>query len=439
MGPASRRPRSLRLLALGAVALLASLILAACGSDDNDGDGGGGDSASDEPIKVGITTAKSGALEPYDRQGSQALIMRLEEINEEGGVDGRKFEWEWLDTESDRARTGTNARELIDQGADVIVASCDFDFAFPALQVAMEEGVLGMALCASAPVVADPKTVGETGGSMGQGADAEAVAMADYLKKEFPDWKTAYVVTDTFLQYNQQTANYFRARWEELGGEICGEDEFVGDETLDIAPHITRLKQVADKCDVIYVGSVVPTGAEYVRAARQAGIDNVFATNVGVNGKTVREVAGKVSDFYTLSHECLPAYCDGAKQDVKELNKKYQERWDEPMFESYAIVPYDLGSVIAEAFRAAGGSTDGTEVAQALFNDGLVVETVIGGPMTFTAECHRPQPAAFDIELWTNGQAKKVDEQRVTEIPDIGDGNTCTNVPEAPDGGGAEE
>lgn len=437
MGPASRRPRSLRLLALGAVALLASLVLAACGSDDNDGDGGGGDSASDEPIKVGITTAKSGALEPYDRQGSQTLIMRLEEINEEGGVNGREFEWEWLDTESDRARTGTNARELIDGGADVIVATCDFDYAFPALQVAMEEGVLGMALCASAPVVADPATVGETGGSMGQGADAEAVAMADYLKEQNPDWKTAYIITDTFLQYNEQTSNYFRARWEELGGEICGEDEFVGDETLDLAPHITRLKQVANKCDVIYVGSIVPVGAQVVRAARQAGIDNVFATNVAVNGKTVREVAGKVSDLYTLSHECLPSYCNGADPRIEEINKKYQERWDEPMFESYAIVPYDLGTTLAEAFGAAD-STEGTEVANALFNEGLVVDTVIGGPMTFTAECHRPQPAAFDIELWTNGQAKKVAEQRVTEIPDIGDGNTCLDVPPTPEGGDEE-
>jgi branched-chain amino acid transport system substrate-binding protein len=418
-------------VAIAAAALLASLALAACGGDDDDG-GDGGEAG--DPIKIGITTAQSGALEPYDRQGSQMLQMRLEEINEEGGVlDGREFEVEWLDTESDRARTGTNARQLIDDGADVIIATCDFDYSFPALEVAAQEGVLGMALCASAPIVADPATVGETGGSMGQGADAEAVAMADYISEEFPDFNSAYIITDTFLQYNQQTSNYFQGRWEQLGKEICGTDEFVGDETLDLAPHITRLRQAAANCDVIYVGSIVPTGAQVVRAAREAGIETTFATNVAVNGGTVREVAGRVSDLYTLSHKCLPSYCEGADDEVIEISDRYEQRWDEEMNESYAIVPYDLGTALADAIDAAG-TTEGSEVAAQLFSGDLVVDTVIGGPMVFTPECHRPQPAGFDIELWTNGQAEKVAEAQVEEIPDLGDGNTCLEVPEPPEG-----
>ena len=91
--------------------------------------------------------------------------------------------------------------------------------------------------------MANPDTVGQTGGSMGQGADAEGVAMANFLKEEHPDMKSAYIFTDTFLQYNKETASYFKAQWQELGGKICGEDDFVGDETLNLAPHITRLRE----------------------------------------------------------------------------------------------------------------------------------------------------------------------------------------------------
>jgi ABC-type branched-subunit amino acid transport system substrate-binding protein len=120
-----------KLFVLAFAVVFAALGLAACGGGgDDNGDGGGGGGG---PIVVGITTAKSGALEPYDRQGSQMLIMRLEEINKEGGVlGGRQFEVKWLDTASDRARTATNARQLIDQGADVIIATCDFDYSYPA-------------------------------------------------------------------------------------------------------------------------------------------------------------------------------------------------------------------------------------------------------------------------------------------------------------------
>ena len=70
-----------KLFVLAFVVVFAALALAACGGDDDDDDGGGG--GAEEPIVVGITTAKSGALEPYDRQGSQMLIQRLEEIKSE--------------------------------------------------------------------------------------------------------------------------------------------------------------------------------------------------------------------------------------------------------------------------------------------------------------------------------------------------------------------
>jgi branched-chain amino acid transport system substrate-binding protein len=421
-----------RLFAIVVAALLASLALVACGDDDDDG--GEGEGASEEPIVVGISAARSGALEPYDRQGAQMLQMRLEEINEDGGVlGGRRFEVKWLDTESDRPRAGTNARQLIDEGADVIIATCDFDFAFPALQAAMEEEVLGMALCASAPIVADPGTVGETGGSMGQGADAEGVAMANFLAEEQPDLESAYIFTDTFLQYNKETASYFRAQWEELGKSICGQDNFVGDEALNLAPHITRLRGVVDQCDVIYVGSIVPAGAQLVRAAREAGIDTVFATNVAVNGTTVGEVAGRVSDLYSMSHSCLPAYCEGASDEIVAIDRRFQERWGSPQVESYSIVPYDLGTAIAEAIEAAGG-TEGTEVADALFNQDLAFDTVVPpGRKQFSSECHRPQPAEFSIELWENGQARQVGTAAVDSIPETGDPNTCRDVPPVPE------
>ena len=423
-----------RLFAIAAAAFLASLALAACGGDDDDDGGGGGGGESGEPIVVGISAAKSGALEPYDRQGAQMLQMRLEEINKEGGVlGGRKFQVKWLDTESDRPRAGTNARQLIDEGADVIIATCDFDFAFPALQAAMESEVLGMALCASAPIVANPDTVGQTGGSMGQGADAEGVAMANFLAEEHPDMKSAYIFTDTFLQYNKETASYFKAQWQELGGEICGEDDFVGDEALNLAPHITRLRGVVDQCDVIYVGSIVPAGAQLVRAAREAGIDTTFATNVAVNGTTVGEIAGGVSGLYAMSHTCLPSYCDGANDEVMAISRRFEQRCGSAPVESYSIVPYDLGTAIAAAIDKAG-STEGTEVADALFNQDIVIETVVPpGRKQFTTECHRPQPAEFSIELWEDGQAKQVGTAPVDSIPKTGDPNTCREVPPVPE------
>ena len=188
--------------------------------------------------------------------------MRIEQINEEGGVLGRPLETQWIDTKSDQPQAATNAEELIGNGAVVIIATCDFDFSFPAIQAAGSASVPGIALCASSPKVATPDIVGPYGGSMGLGSDTEGVAMAEWSSENKPELKRAYVFRDDSLEYSKATADYFKARWQELGGEICGEDTFVGGPDLDLSSQVTRLRGEVEGCDFIYDGSWQPYGSQ---------------------------------------------------------------------------------------------------------------------------------------------------------------------------------
>src|SRR2546422_6124860 len=77
-------------------------------------------------ILIGISTAKTGILAPYDLQASQLFEMRINQINKAGGVLGKKLKVQWIDTKSDKPTAATNAEELIGKGAVAIVATCDF-------------------------------------------------------------------------------------------------------------------------------------------------------------------------------------------------------------------------------------------------------------------------------------------------------------------------
>ena len=110
-----------------------------------------GEAPTGDPILIGLSTAQTGILAPYDLQASQLFEMRIEQINDEGGVLGRPLETQWIDTKSDQPQAATNAEELIGNGAVVIIATCDFDFSFPAIQAAGSAEVPGIALCASSP------------------------------------------------------------------------------------------------------------------------------------------------------------------------------------------------------------------------------------------------------------------------------------------------
>ena len=114
-----------------------------------------------DTILIGISAAKTGILGPYDLQAGQLFTMRIDQINKAGGVLGKQIKVKWIDTKSDKPTAATNAQELISQGAVAIVATCDFDFSFPAIQAAGAKKVPGIALCASSPKVATPAIVGK--------------------------------------------------------------------------------------------------------------------------------------------------------------------------------------------------------------------------------------------------------------------------------------
>ena len=378
-------------------------------------------------ILIGISAAKTGILAPYDLQAGQLFEMRIKQINKAGGVLGKQIKVKWIDTKSDKPTAATNAQELISEGAVAIIDTCDFDFSFPATQAAAAKKVLGLSLCASSPKAATPAIVGQYGGSMGLGSDTEGVAMAEWFRAHKPALKRVWIAKDLSLEYSKATADYFKARWKQLGGTICGEDTFTAGANLDLSSNVTRLRGAVSKCDVIFDGSWNPFGAQYVRAVRDAGIKTTIITNASVNGLPVVQNNPKLSNFYALGFACLNTYCSGSKNpQVAKVNAQFKAAYGQPIGNHYALPGYEAADAVVQAIKKAG-STDGTKMAAALYDSGLKLKT-FGGSLSFTSKCHRPQPAVFTVEQYTNGKDKQIDTVSVKKVAAIGDGSPCAGT-----------
>lgn len=379
-------------------------------------------------ILIGISAAKTGILAPYDLQSGELFQMRIDQINKAGGVLGKQIQVQWIDTKSDKPTAATNAQELISKGAVAIIATCDFDYSFPAIQAAGAQKVPGIALCASSPKVATPAIVGQYGGSMGLGSDTEGAAMAEWFRKTHPTMKRAWVVKDLSLEYSKATADYFKARWLQLGGTVCGEDTFTAGDNLDLSSNVTRLRGAVKSCDVIFDGSWNPFGAQYVRAVRDAGIKTTIITNASVNGLPVVQNNPNLSNFFALGFACLNTYCSGSKNpNVAKVNAQFKAKYGQPIGNHYALPGYELADALVAAIKKAG-STDGPAIAHALYDSGLVINT-FAGKMAFTSKCHRPQPAIYTVEQYTNGKDKQIGTWSTQKVPTIGDGSPCAGVP----------
>jgi ABC-type branched-subunit amino acid transport system substrate-binding protein len=139
-------------------------------------------------------------------------------------------------------------------------------------------------------------------------------------------------------------------------------------------------------------------------------------------------VAGKVSNFYALGFACLPTYCKGTQTPlVRRIADQFKATYRTPLGNHYALPGYALADAIVAAIKAAR-STKGDKIAKALFGGPVTID-YFGSKMKFTAKCHRPQPAAYSIELFTKGVDKQIGTQAVQSIPSIGDGSPCTGRP----------
>ena len=97
-----------------------------------------------EPITIGAVFNATGWMADYDQPPRSGALLKIKEVNAAGGVLGRELKLIELDGKTDPATVGNAALQLIDQGADVIIAPCDFDIGGPASQEAQKAGLVGV-------------------------------------------------------------------------------------------------------------------------------------------------------------------------------------------------------------------------------------------------------------------------------------------------------
>jgi branched-chain amino acid transport system substrate-binding protein len=254
------------------------------------------------------------------------------------------------------------------------------------------------------------------------------VTAAEWVHEKHPDWKRAYVLKDTSLEYSKATADYFTARWKALGGTIVGEDTFVGGENTDISAQATRAKGKSGQADFIYIGSWNPGGSTAARQLRDTGITLPLIGNQSSDGKLTQEVAGKINEYYSTPLACIPSYCKkGSGEGADAVQKFYDDfkaKYGDELSSSYPINGYDLGTVLKQAIEKAGTTSPPSKIAEAMETMGDVKG--ITSTFHFSKECHRPVGQSRIILQWTNGVGEQVDQRSAQEIPDIGDSSPCS-------------
>jgi branched-chain amino acid transport system substrate-binding protein len=349
--------------------------------------------AAEDEILIGGALSLTGVQAPLDTPGFKGAQVAIKAINDSGGLLGKQVKFVNIDGKSDPVTVGNVAVELIDKGADLIVAPCDFDFGGPASREAQAAGLVGISTCASDPLYSS-WSLGDKQFTLSMWNTTMGATAADYALKE-RGWKTAYVVTDQFIAYTKSLSKYFVEHFKAIGGEIILEDTYTNGDN-DFSAQLARLQALGKKPDVIFISSYGTDIAVMIRALREVGYDAPVLGGDSYDDPAIHEALGEKlgNDIYFVTHTWMGPE---AHPDMPKFIELYKEMFGEDPDTSFVATGWDTVMLMAEAVKMAG-STDGAAVAKALEEGDFKLLT---GDLAYknAEEGHAPDKAAVLVEL----------------------------------------
>jgi branched-chain amino acid transport system substrate-binding protein len=343
------------------------------------------------PITIGAAVHLTGPVATYDAPPVQGAELAVQEINEQGGVLGCDLRLIKTDGRSDIAGVGDAAVAAIQEGAQVLIAPCDFDYGAPVSQVAQENGIVGISECASSPLY-NSHILGDMQFTMSNWANANAAASAEHACIE-KGWTRGIAVIDSFTSFTELLGEYWVDAYDHHGCTVVETLAYTKGE-MTFAAQTQRLQELAGEYDVILITADMPDVSVMIRALRSAGIATpiVGAGNMdtGEFFKALGPEAGDeiyVTSLYWMGPE--------TGEDMVHFLQAFQEMHGREADNGLYVMGYNLINVLAQAIEKAG-TVDGPALADAL--EGTEFD-IVGGTLSWTdaADGHLPQAPQFMV------------------------------------------
>ena len=344
--------KMIRRTVLGSAAA-AALALAACALT-------AGSAAAQDTIKIGAPFNVTGALSSVDAPALNGAKVKVKEINDAGGVLGKKLELVIYDTKTDPTVIASTASQLINQDkVPVALGFTDSDSALALGPIFQTAGVAFVTPGATSPKL--PEQIGSEMFLACFGDNVQAAAGAEFVLNKL-NGKTVYLLRDNSTEYTTLLAKYFKEAYGHGGGKIVLEDDYkAGDKSF--TAQITKLKALPAKPDVLYVSAQPDDIGLVVKQMRQAGLTQPIVGGDGYDTPLLLSVGGKAANNVYFSTHAYMA--EDSTPAIVAFYHAYKAAYNTPPENAFAALGYDTVGLIADAITRAG-SVDPAKIRDAL-------------------------------------------------------------------------
>ena len=300
------------------------------------------------PITIGFVGPLTGGGAFYGLEDKQSIELAVEEINEDGGINGRLIEVIYEDGKCNGPDALSAAQKLVNvDGVKIILGgTCSGETLAMAPFTEENEVLVLSGYSSSGDVTEAGDFVFRTVYS-----ESETAGVVAEFAKDNKHQSIAAITENT--EFATNFTNSFVENFESLGGEIVA-NEFYPPDSTDARAIVTKV--IAKNPDAVVISPQGDSGATVIRQLRELGYEgDLYGNSVASTGKVV-ELAGEAIDGIYFSQ---PADIAKDNADAQAFLRDYEVRFGEKpaAYPVFSAGRYSSIHMLAEAIAKVGEDT----------------------------------------------------------------------------------
>jgi branched-chain amino acid transport system substrate-binding protein len=320
--------------------------------------------------------------------------MAVDDINEAGGVLGKKLDFTMGDDACDPKQAVAVANQITGQGVALVAGHYCSGSSIPASQVYGESDMVQISPASTNPDFTDKRSASNIYRVCGRDDQQGGVA-GQYLATHYGDKNIAIIHDKT--AYGKGFADEVKKALNETGKEeVLYEAISAGEK--DYSALVSKLKQAA--VDVVFLGGYHTEAGLIVRQMRDQGMNTILMGGDALITQEYWSITGPAGEGTLMTFSPDPRKNPAAADVVK----RFKDKGVEP--EGYVLYTYAAIQAWKQAVEKAG-STAAADVVKALNENEF--DTVIG-KFRFN-EKGDPNLPPYAVYRWSNGTYEEIGDE----------------------------
>ncbi len=355
-----------------------------------------------DEITLGSIQDLSGPIAGFGKQARLGMLLAVDEINEQGGINGRKLKLIVEDSAYDPKKAVLAAQKLVNQDKIfMMVGHIGTAQNMAAMPVQFEKNIINFFPITAAREMYEP---------FHKLKYSFAVTYYDQVRLALPKMvkdKGAKKVCTIYQDddFGLEVLKGAEAGLKGINMELAEKTSFKRGAT-DFSSQVAKMK--AGGCDLVVMGTIIRETIGTIGESRKTGFSPTFLGTSAAYTDLIHKLGGKAMDGLYATMSTQNPYLDEASQPIRFWANKYKTKFNEDPT-VFSVYGYNIIDTFAKAANKAGKTLTTDSFIKAM--DTLVVPPdIFGSPQASFSPTKRLGSDSSRLSQITDGKWKVVSE-----------------------------